>query len=81
MADQFSEYLIERAWKRSGGECECEKEAHGHVGRCNKMLMLSYRSDHSSAYGWEAHSISGQYLDEMSDIEILCWDPCYKMIL
>ena len=81
MSDQFSESLVERAWRRSGGACECEKIAHGHIGRCNKMLLKSYRSDQSSAYGWETHSISGQHLDTMSDIEILCWDPCHKATL
>ena len=45
------------------------------------MLLKSYRSDQSSAYGWEVYSISGQHLDSMSDIEILCWDPCYKATL
>ena len=81
MSDHFSESLIEQAWQRSGGECECWKESHGHIGTCNKMLMKTYRGDRSSAYGWEAYSISGQYLDEMSDIEILCWDPCYKELI
>ena len=81
MSDQYSERLVERAWQRSGGQCECERKAHGHIGRCNKMLLKSYRSDQSSAYGWEVYSISGQHLDSMSDIEILCWDPCYKATL
>ena len=77
MSDQFSESLIERAWQKSGGECECEKELHGQFGRCNKMLLKSYYCDQSSAYGWETHSISGKYLDTVSDIEILCWDSCF----
>jgi len=77
MADQFSETLVERAFQRSGGRCECEKVAHGHSGRCSKILQKVYRGDSTSAYGWEAHSKSGQYLDMVSDIEILCWDPCH----
>ena len=81
MVDQFSESLVERAWQRSGGRCECEKTSHGHIGRCDQMLLKTFRGDRNSGYGWEAHSISKQHLNELSDIEILCWNPCYRLTI
>ena len=76
MANQFSPILVNRAWQRSRGMCECERKAHGHIRRCNRMLMKTYQGDSNSAFGWEAYSKSGRYLETVSDIEILCWNPC-----
>ena len=77
---EFSDAVVEYAWARSGGKCECERVTHGHTGRCNKALLSSFRGDWNNSYGWEAHSKSGLYLLP-SDCEILCWNPCYKSTL
>ena len=81
MADQFSDAIVEQAWTRSGGKCECERVTHGHTGRCNKTLLKSFRGDRDSSYGWEPHSKSGLHLDIASDCQILCWNPCHKSTL
>jgi len=81
MADRFSDWLIERAWIRSGGKCECQRTKHVHWGRCNKALARSSQGDRDSSYGWEAHSKSGLHLDSLTDCEILCWNPCHKSTL
>jgi hypothetical protein len=73
----FSDEIVERAWKRSGGICECTRGNHGHGGRCKQQLIKDLRDDKSSQNGWEAHSISGQYRNLASDCEILCWE-CSK---
>ena len=78
---EFSENIVEKAWERSGGVCECHYTAHGHQSQCGKTLLKAYRRDRYSFFGWEAHSKSGQYLNSPDDCEILCWEPCYVEIL
>ncbi len=36
---EFSESIVEQAWRRSGEKYECTRSTHGHSGRCNKLLM------------------------------------------
>ncbi len=74
----FSEYIIQQAWQRAGGRCECVQSNHGHTGRCNKQLLEMYRGDTETQAGWEAQSKSGSYSD-LPDCEILCWD-CQREI-
>ena len=78
---EFSDEIVDKAWERSGGYCECEDVVHGHSGKCHKLLLKSSRGDRDNIFGWEAHSISGLHLDSVSDCEILCWDPCHKATL
>jgi len=78
---EFSEDVVEQAWTRSGGYCECTRTTHGHIGRCNKVLLKSNRGDRDDPFGWEAHSISGLHKDSVSDCEILCWKKCHKLTL
>ena len=78
---EFSDEIVEQAWTRSGGKCECTRTTHGHTGRCNKMLLKSSRGDRDSSYGWEAHHISSSGGDTLSNCEILCWNPCHKATL
>ena len=72
----FPESIVEKAWERSAGYCECTRIIHEHEGKCNKVLLKNKRRDKDSLYGWEAHSIGGRVLKSLSDCEILCWD-CY----
>lgn len=81
MADEFSDEIVEQAWARSGGHCECERTTHGHVGKHNKLVLKSFRGNRNSDYGWEAHSISGSHIDTVSDCKIFCWNPCHKSTL
>ena len=72
----FSESIVERAWNRSGGYCECRRVTHGHAVPCNKKLSWGNRG--REGWGkWEAHSISGLHKESVSDCQILCWD-CHK---
>ena len=70
----FSDTIIKQAWLSSNGRCECIKSTHGHARICNKRLLEIYRGEDESDQGWEAHSKSGGYLNDLSDCEILCWD-------
>ena len=79
MPERFSEELIERAWTRSKGKCECEYRDHDHTGKCDRMLIKVFRGDRMSEYGWEPHSISGRYLDNLADCTIMCLNPCYRL--
>ena len=73
----FSNEIVERVWRRSGGVCECVRTTHTHVGRCKQQLTKDLRGDQGNQNGWEARSIGGQYKNLASDCEILCW-KCYK---
>ncbi len=64
MADEFSEEIVEQAWARSGGKCECELTGHGHIGKHNTSLLKSYRGDRGNSFGWEAHSVIGSHLQQ-----------------
>ena len=75
----FSIETVERAWKRSGGICECIRTKHTQGGRCKRKLNKDQRGNRDSPYGWEARSVSGLYKNMASDCEILCWD-CYKSV-
>lgn len=78
---EFSNEIVEAAWARAKGACECLYADHGHHNRCGKTLLKAYRGDKFSFFGWEAHSKSGRYLNDISDCEIVCWDPCYLTLL
>ena len=76
----FSELVIEEAWKRSGGKCECHRNVCGHGIRCNKQLVWTNRGKEGHRGAWEAHhktavSVGGE--DTVSNCEILCLD-CHK---
>jgi hypothetical protein len=76
----FPESVVEYAWSRSRGRCECRRVSHGHDNvRCNKILMWRNRGLEGIG-AWEAHhkSISGG--DGLSNCEILCWDCHSKTI-
>jgi hypothetical protein len=70
----FPERIVKQAWQRSGGKCECTRQSHDHIGRCNKRLLEMYRGESATPYGWEVNSKSGNYLNDAADCEICCWD-------
>ncbi len=73
----FPENIVEQAWKRSGGKCECKRWTHKHNNaRCNLQLVSAMRGKDGQGR-WEVHQVSRSGGDTLSNCEILCWD-CYK---
>ncbi len=73
----FSNDVVEQAWKRCGGSCECRRAAHDHLYiRCNKQLVWDNRGREGRG-AWEAHHKNANGGDSLSNCEILCWD-CHK---
>ena len=75
----LSDDIIEKAWTRAGGRCECVRDDHWHHGRCNGILIKSFRGEKENSYGWEAYIKNGSYL-EPSDCDIYC-TKCYYAII
>ena len=75
----FSDYVIQQAWRRSGGRCECRRLAHNHPVRCDKELKLANRGKEGQGR-WEARPIDKALGDTVPNCEILCAD-CYKRSL
>lgn len=75
----FPESVVQQAWKRAGGRCECRRRTHRHGARCSEQLVWSYRGKEWPG-GWEAHhitSVEAGGTDTLSNCEILCI-PCHK---
>ena len=66
------EGMVREAWLRSEALCECQKEAHGHTGRCNQFLIWVERGE-TGRGAWEARQRDDPRL---SRCEILC-AACY----
>ncbi len=69
----FSEETLRAAWRLAQGRCECQREDHGHAGRCNRRLEWS-RLGYMGEGGWQAHSWNGE--DDPANCEVLCVE-CY----
>jgi len=77
----FSQTVVDAAWKRAGGKCECNRSTHGHSGRCEKLLSYENRGKEGTRGAWEAHhivSVAAGGSDTLSNCEILCLD-CHKL--
>ncbi len=76
----FSDEVVEKAWRRANGKCECRRRSHGHSYiRCNKQLVKGNRG-RSGRGCWEPHHISSNGGDGLSNCEILCWE-CHSRTL
>ena len=76
----FSDEVVEGAWRRVGGYCECRRRTHNHsYVRCNKELVWKNRGRIGRG-AWEARHISATGSDGFSNCEILCWD-CHSATL
>ncbi len=76
----FPNSVVEQAWKRAGGKCECRRKICGHGTRCNKQLVWENRGGEGVRGAWEAHhvtAVSSGGSDTLSNCEILCQD-CHK---
>ena len=74
----FPESVVEAAWKRANGKCECRRSTHGHSIPHSKQLVKENRGRDGRG-AWETHHKSGDS-DTLSNCEILCWD-CHKQTL
>ena len=76
----FPKDIVEQAWKRASGKCECKRWAHKHtLVRCGKDLVFASRGKEEQGR-WEAHRVSPRFGDTLYNGEILCAD-CYKQAL
>jgi len=70
----FPQSVIDAAWRRAQGRCECTENCHSVWTRCNKPLdprniMPGMR--------WHAHHINSEGDSVLSNCKILCV-PCHK---
>ena len=72
----FSDDVIDAAWARSSGRCECRRTTHNHNGRCLHTLVKSMQGKEEPG-GWEAHHIDATGPDTIINCEILC-QSCHK---
>jgi len=76
----FTDRVVQQAWGRSGGRCECRRWTHKHEQvRCGKELVLTNKGKEGQGR-WEAHRFSRTGGDALTNCEILCGD-CYKRAL
>ena len=76
----FSDEVVEGAWRRADGRCECRRKTHDHLYvRCNKHLVWQNRGREGRG-AWEAHHKSIFHGDGFSNCEILCWN-CHSATL
>lgn len=77
MATPFPDSVVDAAWGRSGGKCECERPSHNHsLLFCRKQLSKASRG-YETNMGWEAHHVNANGDPVLSNCEILCQD-CHK---
>ena len=71
----FNSTVVQEAWNRSGGTCECRRVNHKHLYvRCNKQLVWKNRGSTDQRGCWEAHHVVAGGDDIVSNCEILCCD-------
>jgi hypothetical protein len=70
--------VVDQAWARSGGRCECTHTDHGHSKRCGRELLRDRRGAEPT-YWWEAHKKVAGGNDTLSNCEILCHE-CFKQM-
>ncbi len=76
----FPENVLEQAWKRAGGKCECRRWNHKHsIVRCGKELVKANRGKDGQGR-WDARRIDKSGEDTLTNCESLCAD-CYKQSL
>jgi hypothetical protein len=73
----FSNMIVQQAWTRASGRCECASGSHQHAGRCNRPLIWERRTGESKPGAWVAESKSRRFRPSADDCEIVCWN-CYS---
>jgi len=75
----FSEAVIQEAWQRSGGVCECKRYEHNHANyRCSNNITFAHRGTESQG-AWETHHIEKGSGDTLENCELLCC-YCHKLL-
>lgn len=75
----FSETIIQEAWQRAGGVCECKRFEHDHANyRCSNTVSLSER-DTQNPGAWVVHHLEKGAGDSLDNCEILC-GYCHKLL-
>ncbi len=70
----LSRKIIEQAWQRSAGLCECRHPHHKHPGeRCGQRLNWINRGIYGEG-AWEAQRLTAADGSLKPGVEILCWD-------
>ncbi len=68
----LSDILVREAWLRAEALCECQKQKHGHPGRCGQFLIWEDRGG-TGPGAWEVRSLNDP---RRPACEILC-SACY----
>ena len=72
----LEDLVVDQAWARSGGQCECTTPSHGHSERCSHKLLRERRGA-DPHYWWQAHKKVTGSDDTLNNCEILC-HGCFK---
>jgi len=78
---EFPDSVVNAAWERAGGKCECTRATHSnHYGR-NRGKELVWENRGREGRGkWETHHKVRDVPDTLSNCEILCWE-CHSQTL
>ncbi|AII61211.1 hypothetical protein DMTZ50_1304 [Dehalococcoides mccartyi] len=69
--------VVEQAWQRCGGKCECKDQSHAHTYiRCNRKLIYENK-DKPRIDGWKVVYLTGVAADTAENIRIYC-HSCFK---
>ena len=71
----FKHEVLQKAWCRSGAQCECTSRDHGHPGRCTRQ-MIHPKQGKETPGGWEAKKRDESKPADMENTVCFCW-PCY----
>jgi len=75
----FPDSVVDAAWIRAGGKCECRRVGHVHSIPHGSSLTRANRGREGRG-AWEAHHRVRGGPDTLSNCEILCWD-CHSRTL
>lgn len=73
----FQDDVVQKAWQRSGGKCECQNRSHDHgFNQCDELLEWVNRGQ-PGVGSWETrHKLApdedGE--DTLENCQVLCWD-------
>ncbi len=74
---KFPSAIIQGAWRRTGGKCECSFSVHGHGPKCNKVLQWHLQNS-SAEGGWFAVEKSPGAPPNLNNCIIMC-NECKRM--
>ncbi|MFZ5596625.1 MAG: hypothetical protein ACOY31_06395 [Bacillota bacterium] len=75
MNNPIPEYIIEQAFYRSGGRCECNNASHGHDGKCSALILKAMRGITGTG-GWDARLVDPDGPAAPENLLILCSNCC-----